>query len=343
MFRIGRNIFENIWFQEFLVFATLFVLFTLNDWTVITSWSNLWMGLCYFAILYAHALLHRLFLLPILLDEARPIRYFILSTGLLLLYGAFLTAAKTYWLYPGCYLLQKSSLEQSYMFNTATCAVSLIAIIAPFLVLRFYRHKKKETSSQLCMNNIELHLLRSQLNPHFLFNTFNNLYGISLHDPTRLPELILQVSQLMRYQLDNICKEWVPLKEELTFIESCIALEEERVGCRCNIQYEYKDDTPETEHQVAPMMLIPFIENAFKHGTNSIESCYVNILIEVKKNVLKMTVTNSVPAKCKSSNSTGIGLQNAEQRLNILYPDKHRLVRNITPEEYKVGLLLQLN
>lgn len=343
MSRFGRNIVENIWFQEILVFATLFVLFTLNDWTVITTWGNLGMGLCYFTILYAHALLHRLFLLPILLDEQRPVRYVVLGTVLLLLYGAFLTVAKSYWLYPDCYLLKKSSLEQSYLFNTATCAVSLIGMIAPFLILRFYRQKKKETSSRLCMNDVELNLLRSQLNPHFLFNTFNNLYGISLHDPSRLPDLILQVSQLMRYQLENICKEMVPLKEELVFVESCIALEEERVGCRCDIQYEYKDETPDVVHQVAPMMLIPFIENAFKHGTNSIESCYVHILIEVRKNVLRMTVANSIPRKCRPTASTGIGLQNIEQRLNILYPGRHRIIRNITPEEYKVGLSLQLS
>ena len=146
----------------------------------------------------------------------------------------------------------------------------------------------------------------------------------------------------MRYQLDNICKELVPLPEELTFVENCIALEEERVGCRCNIQYEYKTDSPDTIYMIAPLVLIPFIENAFKHGANNIEACYVNILIEVKKSILELTVRNSMPKKAKPANSTGIGLQNIEQRLQILYPGMHRLRRHITREDYTVSLSLQL-
>ncbi|RYE25197.1 MAG: histidine kinase [Sphingobacteriales bacterium] len=341
MIRIGKNFVENLWAQEVLVFATLFVLFTLNDWTLITTWRSLWIGLGYFGILYAHALAHRFFVLPYLMERYRPLRYLGLGVGLLLIFGAILSVAKTN-LSPDCYLLQNTSNEQNYLFNTATCAISLIAINAPFLLLQFYRQKKAEASSQICINNTELNLLRSQLNPHFLFNTFNNLYGISLHDPARIPDLILQVSQLMRYQLDNICREWVPLKDELTFIENCIALEEERVGCRCNIQYEYKDDRPGCDHNIAPLMLLPFIENAFKHGTNSIEQCYVSILIEVRESMLKLSVRNSIPKKSKAVASTGIGLQNIVQRLQILYPGRHELKRDVSPAEYAVSLSLQL-
>lgn len=341
MIRIGKNIIENVWIQEVLVFVTLFVLFTLNDWMLITTWNALWIGLGYFGILYIHALLHRFFLLPHLMDRQRPLRYLSLAVGLLLVFGLLLSVAKKN-LSPDCYLLQQATNEQNFLFNTATCAVSLIAINAPFLLLQFYRQKKSEASSQICINNAELNLLRSQLNPHFLFNTFNNLYGISLHDPARIPDLILQVSQLMRYQLDNICKERVALKDELTFVENCIALEEERVGCRCDIQYEYKDDKPEREHLVAPLILLPFIENAFKHGTNSIEHCHVHILIEVKNGILKLMVRNSIPRKTKPVASTGIGLQNIVQRLHILYPGRHELKRDVTPKEYTVSLSLQL-
>lgn len=332
---------ENVWFQEFLVFATLFVLFTLNDWMLITSWNALWIGLGYFGILYVHALLHRFFILPHLMEKQQPLKYVPIGLGLLLVFGAALTLAKSF-LSPDCYIMSKTTAEQSFLFNTATCAVSLIAINSPFIMLRFYRQKKKEASSQLCINNTELNLLRSQLNPHFLFNTFNNLYGISLHEPSRIPDLILQVSQLMRYQLDNICKEWVSLKEELTFVENCIALEEERVGCRCDIQYEFKTDQPDAPYYIAPLMLMPFIENAFKHGANNIEACYVHTLIEVRNGQLELTVRNSMPKKNRQVTSTGIGLQNIEQRLQILYPGRHRLRRHITRDEYLVSLSLQL-
>jgi len=341
MARLGKNIIEHLWVQEVLVFVTLFVLFTLNDWMLITTWKALWIGLGYFGILYAHALLHRFFILPYLMERYRPLRYVSLSILLVLIFGAILSVTKTF-LSPDCYLLMNTTSEQNYLFNTATCAVSLIAINAPFLLLQFYRQKKNEASSQICMNNTELNLLRSQLNPHFLFNTFNNLYGISLHEPDRIPDLILQVSQLMRYQLDNICRERVLLKDELTFVENCIALEEERVGCRCNIQYEYKDDKPERDHIIAPLVLLPFIENAFKHGTNSIEHCYVNILIEVRQSMLRLIVKNSIPKKAKAVASTGIGLQNIVQRLQILYPGRHELKRDVSAREYSVSLSLQL-
>jgi len=340
-----KNILENRWLQEILIVITLFTLFTLNEWNYITSWDELWRGLCYFAVLYAHAQSHRFLLLPILLDKHKPFQYLILTVLMLFGFAALLHIVSVLWIYPNCFVYQ-SDAQDTLIFHIATCAMSLIAMLAPFLVLRFYREQKVQSMSQLCMSNMELKLLRSQLNPHFMFNTFNNLYGISLQEPTRLPDLILQVSQLMRYQLENNAKLWVSLRDELAFIESYIALEEERVGRRCDIQYEYRNDSPEEgRDQIAPMMLAPFIENAFKHGANSMEACFVHIRITVNKAWLEMEIVNSIPKNVDVSKvSTGIGLQNAQQRLNILYPGKkHRLNISTTATEYKVNLALQLN
>jgi hypothetical protein len=338
----GKNLIEQGWLQQLLIFVALFILFTVNDWTSVTSWGNWGMAGCSFLILYTHAQLHHFFLLPLLLEKQQPLSYMASGILLLLFFGAVLFAAKNYW--PGSYWSDPGT-QTTYWMATMICAVSLLAMTVLFLLLGFYRKQKKQSYSQLCTSNMELNLLRSQLNPHFLFNTFNNLYGISLHEPSRLPDLIMQVSQLMRYQLENICRQYVPLKEELVFIESYMALEEERVGHRCNIQYEYTNDRPDSNYQIAPMMLLPFIENAFKHGANSMEACFVTILIEVKRKKLEMTVTNSIPAKnCTVAISTRIGLQNTTQRLNILYPGKrHQLSRKVTPREYSVTLALQLN
>lgn len=340
MFKTGKNIIEQGWLHELLIFVALFILFTLNDWPVLISWSGWGMAASSFLIIYTHAQTHRFFLLPLLTEKKQSFPYAILSIALLLSFGALLFAAKNYW--PGAGL-SKSGGNETYWLATITCAVSLLAMITFFLLFGFYRQQKRQSSSQLCTNNMELGLLRSQLNPHFLFNTFNNLYGISLHEPSRLPDLIMQVSQLMRYQLENICRQYVPLKEELVFIESYMALEEERVGHRCDIQYEYSTDKPENNYEIAPVMLLPFIENAFKHGANSMEACFVHIMIEVKKKRLQMIVTNSIPAKnCSVAVSTRIGLQNTTQRLNILYPGMHQLSRKVTDKEYSVTLALQL-
>jgi two-component system LytT family sensor kinase len=339
--KVGKSIVDQGWIQELLIFVALLILYLINDCITRPSLTGLGMASCSFLILYAHAQLHRFFLLPVLLEKQQALPYIFFSVLLVLVFGVVLFAARNYW--PGSYLFNMVS-HTTYWVATASCAVSLLAMIALFLLLGFYQQQKKNSSSQLCMNNLELGLLRSQLNPHFLFNTFNNLYGISLHEPSRLPDLIMQVSQLMRYQLENICQQYVPLKEELGFIESYMALEEERVAPRCDIQYEYINDKPDSNYYIAPMMLLPFIENAFKHGANSIEACFVHILVEVKKKKLELTVTNSIPAKnCMVAVSTRIGLQNTTQRLNILYPGKHQLSRKVTDKEYCVTLALQLN
>jgi len=336
-----RNILELRWLQELLVVSTLFILFTLNEWTYISNWNDLWKGISYFGILYAHAQVHRFALLPILLDKHKPLSYALYSILLLLVFSAILHVVSVYWLYPNCFLY-KSPAQDTFVFHVATSALTLIAMLTPFLVLRFYRQQKNDTMSRLCVNEMELNLLRSQLNPHFMFNMFNNLYGISLKEPERMPDLILQVSQLMRYQVENNKRMWVSLADELAFIESYIALEEERVSRRCKISYEFANTCEQAQYQIAPMILIPFIENAFKHGTDSMESCYVCICIQVSDHCLQMEIVNSIPKNASAKISTGIGLQNARQRLNILYPGKHRLQIAERDAEYSVKLALPL-
>ncbi|MES2131128.1 MAG: histidine kinase [Bacteroidota bacterium] len=339
----GKYLLEQKWLQEVIIFITLFILFTLNDWTLIDSWKGLVLGICNFSVLFVHAQVHRFFVLPLLLDKQKPLPYALFGVILLLVFTTILFFTKKYLLYPDCYLLIKGKPE-TFLFDMATCAISVVAIVTPLVILRFYREQKRQSSLLLCSNEIELKLLRTQLNPHFMFNTFNNLYGISLQEPTRLPNLILQLSQLMRYQIENSCKEWVPLEEELVFIESYISLEEERVGERCKMHYEYNNETPEITYQIAPMVLITFVENAFKHGCNNIGECFVNIKVNLKNGILHLETRNSVSTNSQNSTvSMGIGLSNTEQRLRILYPGKYKL--NIKPNksDYRVDLTIDLN
>jgi LytS/YehU family sensor histidine kinase len=107
----------------------------------------------------------------------------------------------------------------------ATLAATLICILSVIIILKFYRERKDLDSEKLLYNQAQLNSLREQLNPHFLFNTFNTLYGISLQYPERTPELIMHVSQLMRYQLESNQRQYVPLEDEISFISSYIELE----------------------------------------------------------------------------------------------------------------------
>jgi len=335
-----KPILENKWEQETAILVFSFILFTLNDWVFIQSWKGFSNGLLYFFVLYLHAQLNRFFLLPVLLKRHQPVLYLILSIGMIGLFTVFLYEAATEFIYKNCFLY-KSSHQKTYQFQFATLSGTLVCILGTIQILEHYRAQKKEANKVLLSNQVQLNALKNQFNPHFLFNTMNTLYGISLQYPERTSEMIMEVSQLMRYQVEQGNKEYVTLENEIAFISSYIQLEKERVGYRCRIDFDYECDQ-EGEYEIAPMVLITFIENAFKHGAATIEKCFVTIVIKVIKGKLSMKVANSVPQHKKEVVSTNIGLKNTRERLEIVYPKKHHLKITQNEQEYTVNLEIEL-
>lgn len=336
-----ENILENKWYQELAIVLFAFTLFSVkNDWILFCSLQDMLPAVFYFFILYFHAQCNRFFLLPILFRQHRAFLYLILTVLLAFFFSIFLYEVASSWIsqYSSLY---KFSHQKSYSYQLASVVGTLICVLGPTTFLKFYSDNKKQTSEALLYNQMQLNSLRSQLNPHFLFNTFNTLYGISLEYPERTPDLIMQVSQLMRYQLDNNSKQCVTIEEELAFINSYIQLEKERVGYRCEITYESTVDT-ENAYKISPMLLIAFIENAFKHGTCTIENCYVNITIRVKKGNLHLHITNSIPEKKNSVISTKIGLKNTRERLDLIYGKDYKLDLRETEQTYLVDLTIKL-
>ncbi|RYJ44815.1 sensor histidine kinase [Flavobacterium beibuense] len=334
-----KSILEKKWWQELFILVFSFVLFTLNDWILIKSWRGVWSGCAYFLLLYSHAQLNRFFLLPILLKKHKPLLYILSSLALLSVFSLFLYEVATLWIYKNCFLY-KSSEQKSYIFQAATLVATLICILSVTLILKFYRESKKLDSEKLLYNRAQLNSLKEQLNPHFLFNTFNTLYGISLQYPERTPDLIMHVSQLMRYQLESHETQCVPLEDEINFVSSYVELEKERLGYRCNITLNTSIDLENT-YKIPPMLLICFIENAFKHGTCTSENCFVDIDINVNDDRLEFMVKNSIPKKKKNIVSTKIGLKNTKERLKLLYGTDH----DLTIEEnrtYTVTLKVKL-
>lgn len=318
-----KSILEKKWWQELFILTFSFVLFTLNDWILIKSWRGVWSGCAYFLLLYSHAQLNRFFLLPILLKKHKPLLYIVSSLVLLSVFSLFLYEVATLWIYKNCFLY-KTSEQKSYIFQAATLVATLICILSVTLILKFYRDSKKLDNEKLLYNRAQLNSLKEQLNPHFLFNTFNTLYGISLQFPERTPELIMHVSQLMRYQLESHETQCVPLEDEINFVSSYVELEKERLGYRCNITLNTSIDLENT-YKIPPMLLICFIENAFKHGTCTAENCFVDIDINVNNDRLEFMVKNSIPVKKKNIVSTKIGLKNTKERLKLLYGNDHEL------------------
>lgn len=331
---------DNELLQEIFILIFSFVLFTLNDWIFILSWKGFFSGVVYFSILYGHAQFNRHFILPFLWKKQKPLLYFFLTMMAMIIFSGILYEVSTEILYKNCFLY-KSSHQKTYQFQLASLAGTLLCILGALQILAYYREQKRSSNMKLISNEVQLNALKGQLNPHFLFNTFNTLYGISLQYPERTSDMIMKVSQLMRYQVETSSKEYVSLEEEITFLNSYIELEKERVGYRCAIDVNLEIDA-EKNYQIAPMLLITFIENAFKHGACSIKDCFVKISLLVKDNTLILRVINSIPKRKKEVISTKIGIQNTKQRLDIIYQNLYKLDIKSSTDIFDVQLKIEL-
>ncbi|MBN1272843.1 MAG: histidine kinase [Candidatus Aminicenantes bacterium] len=189
----------------------------------------------------------------------------------------------------------------------------------------------------------ELALLKSQIHPHFFFNTLNSLYSLSLEQSQQVPNVIIELSDLMRYVLESSNKKRVPLKDEVQFIKSYISLETLRLPESADIQISVKGDL--NSHSIAPMLLIPFVDNSFKHGlSSSIEDGYIHVEITMEKKHLYFRIENSKPQNeiSKSKERPGVGLENVKRRILLLYPHKHELNISDSPNNFCVELKLTL-
>jgi two-component system LytT family sensor kinase len=187
----------------------------------------------------------------------------------------------------------------------------------------------------------ELALLKSQIQPHFFFNTLNNLYALSLDKSDRVPEVIIALSELMRYILDSANKKEVPLAEEVKFIENYLGLEKLRFTESADIRFNVLGDT--NGKKIAPMLFIPFVENSFKHGMMAPQqNGYVRVSLTIRPNELDFIVENSKGdfARGVEKDSHQLGLKNAKRTLELLYPKAHRLT--ILDEEHRYRVELKL-
>ena len=171
----------------------------------------------------------------------------------------------------------------------------------------------------------ELLHLKAQLNPHFLFNTLNNLYGLSVAESKKLPGLMLRLSELLRYSLYDTNQGYVPLKKELEYIANYVELESIRLSDKTDIKMEVSGSY--TDRYIAPLLLIIFIENAFKHVSHAMgQQSYVHILFRLNNKLLQLDVKNSIDpdyTSVKSESKEGLGLNNVKQRLDLIYPQKY--------------------
>ena len=191
-------------------------------------------------------------------------------------------------------------------------------------------------------NQIEVSSLKNQINPHFLFNTLNAIYASALNDgASRTASNILKLSGLMRYTMENIDHRLVPLEKELNYINDYIQLQKMRLDEHTKLSYNISGNP--AANKIAPLILIPFIENAFKHGVNPDKDSLIDIDIEIKAAHLLLRVSNmKVRATLHQHEKSGRGIENAKSRLKLLYPSAHTLSIKDIAEKFEVVLWIDL-
>lgn len=234
----------------------------------------------------------------------------------------------------------------SMLFFSVPFFILSLAIGILVKLVRISVHRQLyEAKAEAQHSQSELHLLQSQLSPHFLFNTLNNLYGLSITEHEKIPPLLLKLSELLRYSVYEAKELFVPLKEELNYINNYIEFENIRIGERLILNTDI-EDLKNSEIKIAPMLLIVFVENAFKHSKNTVQhQILIEISLKIWGSYILFAVKNSqTQSKEKSTfdKNSGFGLANVKKRLELLYPNEHILEIENTEEFYSLRLQLKM-
>ena len=233
-----------------------------------------------------------------------------------------------------------------WSFNLAQYTFYILSTVAIVVMIKYtgQMRQMEKVKNQLEKQNLssELALLRSQVNPHFLFNTLNNINALVKKDPERTNQSILKLSDIMRYMLFEAANEKVHLVKEIEYIRSYIGLLSLRLEKADYIRFSVTGEPQQIS--LPPMLFIPFVENAFKHGLKDADSPGILISLNIGKERLNFEVRNFIksPSLADTPDSKGIGIVNLKRRLELLYPDKHILLIRSDGKEYFCRLELDL-
>lgn len=248
------------------------------------------------------------------------------------------------------YLIDGYTHHERYFYSTVyivQMVASTLFIVIFVGMLRFakdwfeFEARKKEIENEKL--TAELNFLKEQINPHFLFNTLNNLYYLAFTQSPNTTEVIAKLSQMMRYMIYDSNHQLVPLNKEIEYMQNYVSLERLRLNNSIPIEFKIQGNTEKV--RIAPLIFITFLENAFKHGvSNSNPKAWVNVSILVEGESCIYRVENSkLPLNGKGiEDRAGIGLQNVRRRLELSYPGKYELKVEDQPDRYGVELTLRM-
>ncbi|RME97305.1 MAG: histidine kinase [Bacteroidetes bacterium] len=303
------------------------------------KWVNEFVNLLFYAALVYFNLR---FLIPRFLTKNRFVLYVLLLLGACFL----ITPLRLLFFY--FRFSENPPLQQSLVRNFDVYFLLTFFIGSGSTVLKiitdWFRQlgRKQELETQTMQS--ELRFLKSQINPHFLFNTLNNLYALTLKKSDKAPEIVIKLSEMMRYMLYECNEKQVPLQKEINYLRNYLDLE--RLRQHPGIDIRFAVDGSVNDQQIAPLLFIPFLENSFKHGLNNqLEEGFVDIKLLVDGNQLDFYIENSKGQTIPRSDnrpSGGIGLANVRRRLDLLYPGKYQLQVSNKPNTFAVQLSIDL-
>lgn len=238
------------------------------------------------------------------------------------------------------------SIETSpYPFLFLYLLPNSVGFITAYLRRHFFKETQK-LQTQVLRKSTELDTLRTQVNPHFLFNALNTLYSVSLKEGSeKTANGIQKLGDMMRFMLDENNQERIPLRKEIEYLHNFLNLQRMRLDEGHEIEIRVNIQEPEQERYLAPMLLNPFVENAFKHGISLRQPSWIYITLTLDATKLYFKVHNSLHPKTGNDpeeNPSGIGLENVRKRLDLLYPNRYSLDIQATERDYFVSLILEI-
>lgn len=227
-----------------------------------------------------------------------------------------------------------------YLFYSTSC-FTVIQFSLVFLGQHFFIAVRQNELIRQQQTEIELSVLKSQVNPHFLFNVLNSIYVLSLKKSDQTPEVVMRLSEILRYMLYEAKYQYVPLKKDIQMLRDYADIENMRLSSGQVLRFQC--DQRISAYQIAPLLLIPFVENAVKHGTNSMaEKAFIDIDIKIADDTLYFSCKNNYKPLPVREDS-GLGLENVRKRLEMLYPGKHALKIDQQNNIFEVQLSIQLS
>jgi two-component system LytT family sensor kinase len=188
----------------------------------------------------------------------------------------------------------------------------------------------------------ELSFLKAQINPHFLFNTLNNIYSLAADRSDQTAAAVMKLSNIMRYVLNEAKNDFVPLEKEIEFTSHYIQLQKIRITDKTTVDFSIQGDA--AGKQISPLLFLPFIENAFKYGVSTRELSPIHILLKIDDASVHLEVTNDkhLGSTLKSANNTGIGINNTRRRLELIYHNRYSLETSSSEKNFSVNLKIDL-